>query len=348
MEITIKPYSAEYAAKCANLLQFLWKEEAQQREEHFKWGYTDNPNTKNKPLAVIAVNEHDEVVGFRGYHTLKYNFGGQLAKLAYIADTVVSPKARRMGIFENMTKKSFEYLKDNGAACISNLGPSWPPYYGYKKLGFEDLCEFRSVYYVSLYRYISEKFHSADLVEHINEKKTAGEITYQVATSIPVEILEQIPSKSGNKIESVKDLDNLVWKGEHPGPRYVYAWAVDNSGTIKTFFWFKASSATIYNLGLHYMPDKSIAKKTFKFFTKITKPVAVAAWSFALEKEDIKKLSSIGMHKIPYINKIRKNPPVIVRTLISNSDGSLNWTINGTDIKKNKNWSINKFDGDSF
>lgn len=56
----------------------------------------------------------------------------------------------------------------------------------------------------------------------------------------------------------------------------------------------------------------------------------------------------LGMHSIPFINKIRKNPPVLVRTLQTNQDGDLNWIVNGIDIRKVENWSISKLDLDSF
>ena len=54
------------------------------------------------------------------------------------------------------------------------------------------------------------------------------------------------------------------------------------------------------------------------------------------------------MYSIPFINKIRKNPPALIRALQENEDGSLNWIINGVDIRNIENWTISKIDLDSF
>ena len=54
MNITIKPYSQEYAKQCADLEQHLWKEDEKGRESRFDWAYTNCP-VHEKPLCVIVV-----------------------------------------------------------------------------------------------------------------------------------------------------------------------------------------------------------------------------------------------------------------------------------------------------
>ena len=94
--------------------------------------------------------------------------------------------------------------------------------------------------------------------------------------------------------------------------------------------------------------NSKILKKLFKTFCHNYRPAAIAAWDFALDEKNHKMLRMLGMHSIPFINKIRKNPPVLVRTLQTNQDGDLNWIVNGIDIRKVENWSISKLDLDSF
>ena len=156
MGITIKPYSQEYAKQCADLEQYLWKEDEQGREIRFDWAYTNCP-VHEKPLCVIAVDENDEVMGFRGYFMNKYVIGNTETLVAQLSDTVVSDKARRQGIFQKMTNFSLQYLKDNGVSSIINLSPSWPPYHGYKKISFEDLSQFHSKYKFGICNLINQK-----------------------------------------------------------------------------------------------------------------------------------------------------------------------------------------------
>ena len=94
MEITIKPYSAEYAGQCAELEKFLWKEDKRGREERFKWEYTDCPNY-DYPLCVIAVNEENEVLGFRGFFLNKFIFNDKIVFVIYHRGIKINGKRRR-------------------------------------------------------------------------------------------------------------------------------------------------------------------------------------------------------------------------------------------------------------
>ena len=233
--------------------------------------------------------------------------------------------------------------------CISDLGPSWPPYYGYKKLGFEDLCQFRSRYYVRLDYFIGNKLLGSRLNTNFSRSKTVENITYCVSDHAPEGVLSQLPATSHEgKIESIKDINNLLWKGSHPSAHYVYAYALNTRGELQSLYWLKTSDGMTYNMGLHFAQDNKMAKRLFRYFVRVCKASAVAAWSFALDANDQQLLKTLRMFKIPFINTIRKNPPVIVRSLKTKEDGSIDWMINGLDIRKPENWIINKYDGDSF
>ena len=351
MEITIKPYSAEYAGQCAELERFLWKEDKHSREERFKWEYTDCPNYDH-PLCVIAVNEENEVLGFRGYFINKFKIGKSVVRIALLADTVVSDKARRMGIFQKMTEFSLKYLSDNKISFILNLSPSWPPYHGYKKLGFEDLAPFHSKYRFSLINLFVQKVCRNDRTDWINKQEFTRPdvgLEFHLCQNITDDALKNVEAlRHTDKINSYLDFSNLKWRTKHPNGKYVYAYAKNSDGRLLSFMMLSTSDYYTYHLGLLLYDDLKTSKKLFKAFVREYKPAILAAWDFAVEDRERKFFSKSDFHSIPFINKVRKNPPALVRTLLKNEDGSLNWCVNGLDIRKVENWNLSKLDLDSF
>ena len=351
MGITIKPYSREYSGQCADLEQFLWREDKAGREIRFDWAYTNNPVYEN-PLCVIAVNEEDEVLGFRGYFLNKYRIGNEEFLVAQLSDTVVSSKARRQGIFQKMTDFSIDYLKENGVSLILNLSPSWPPYYGYKKIGFEDLGQFHSRYKFGFGSIIAEKLYGKNRGNWDQRKeavKAIGGLTYHIAPAVDKSVISQVRQLvSTSRIHSSLSPDILQWRTARPGKDYLYAFTMDASGRLQSFMMLSTSDFFNYNLGLYLTRKVETFKQLLRLFKKEYKPATIAAWDFALDETSKKLLKRMGMVPIPFINKIRKNPPALVRTLRTCEDGSLNWIIGGVDMRKVENWTINKFDLDSF
>lgn len=351
MNITIKPYSQEYAKQCADLEQHLWKEDEKGREIRFDWAYTNCP-VHEKPLCVIAVNEEDEVLGFRGYFLNKYRIGDEEFLVAQLSDTVVSDKARRQGIFQKMTDFSLDYLKDNGASLIINLSPSWPPYHGYKKIDFEDLSQFHSKYRFGFGNILTQKLLGKDRCDWKNRKEiltSKGGMTFHIASSIDQSVIAQVGQLvSTTHIHSSLSPDILKWRFVRPGKDYVYVYAVDASNKLHSFMMFCTTDYFNYQLGLCLSDQIESIRPIFRYFKKEYKPATIAAWDFALDETGRKLLNKMGVVSIPFINKIRKNPPALVRTLQTYEDGSLNWNIGGVDIRKVENWTINKFDLDSF
>ena len=351
MTVIVKPFSTEYLERCADLLQYLWKtENREQRINHFKWGYPLNPNNEGFIAAVIAVNEEDEVVGFRGFHLLKAYFGNNLERIAYIADTVVSPNARRQGIFQKMTEYSFKYLVENGIYCIGDLGPSWPPYHGNKKLAFEDLSDFHRKFRFSLTSLIIQKvFKKKREWNRIDEQYKKGTRQFFISTDVPDEVLHQVPNeKAEGVIYPCRDFANLRWKASHPGAKYIYCWSVDSQKRVDSFIWFKTKDGYGYTLGLYFSNNVHNLKQLFGFFDKVVRPSKTIVWTWALSdnaRQCIKKLHFVG---IPFLDSIKKNPPSLVRSLITNSDETINWSIEGIDIRNSYNWVVDKFEADSF
>ena len=111
---------------------------------------------------------------------------------------------------------------------------------------------------------------------------------------------------------------------------------------------FKTKDYYKYDLGLYLSASADTFVHLYRLFTRQYKPAIVAAWDFALDDESRSLLKKVGMVSIPFINKIRKNPPSLIRTLQTDQNGNLDWIIEGRDIRNAENWSIYKIDLDSF
>ena len=246
--IRIEPFKIEYAAGCAELLRFLWKGDKKEREERFKWAYLQNPFS-DEVLSVIAITENNEVVGFRGYFISEFKKENKNFLIAFIADTVVHEKIRRQGIFERMNIFSFDFLHQHGINIILNLTPSWPPYYGYKKLGFKDLSDFKSKYAFYPINHIKIN-HKKTNIKNIYIEKKQKNIVYTLSNQLPLKIARQIKnlSKESNLFEANLSETNLIWRSQRPSANYLYAYATNGDNMI-AFYWFKKIN-NIYHIGL--------------------------------------------------------------------------------------------------
>lgn len=275
--------------------------------------------------------------------------GGVENKIAYIADTVVSPDARRQGILMKMTRYSFEFLKENGIFCIGDLGPSWPPYHGYKKLGFEDLSLFNRKFRFYALPLIQQKLRHAVRQQKPDYQATTASGIVTISTSVGQDILSQLPdSRQEGVIRPCRDKATLKWKSEHPGAKYVYAYTTDAERQLKSFLWFKTSDNYRYIVGLCHTTDEDNLKTLYKTFCKQVRPSIVEIWTWALDGPMKRNVKALRFRSVPFINKIKKNPPAIVRSLLEDDTGQTDWVMAGIDIRKARNWVVDKFEADSF
>lgn len=347
MEIVIKPFEEKYTVQCADLEKYLWKEDADMRLKRFKWTYLDSPNYHSN-LSVIAVNENDEVMGFRGLFVNKFKVLGEDVVVAQIADTIVSPKARRMGIFNKMNVFAFKQLEKENVSFILDTGPSWPPYYGYKKLGFEDLAPFHNVYKYYVGRIIARKLGvSKKITNEIMEERRG--LRYYVTTQISDELLYKIEgSDNSDKIHSSVDFDNLKWRSQKPNKKYVYAYTLDSDNNIESFIMFSTVDFEFFSLGLLIGNNVDAFRYSMKLFEKVCNPTKVMAWDFAINDLHRYILSKLRFYPIPFLSKFRKNPPALVYSVQLNEEGYRNWIINGIDIRDINNWNLSRIDMDSY
>ena len=350
--IRIVPFEEKYADACAQLLGHLWKRDPERRRALFRWKYLENPN-RPAPLCLIALNEKDEVIAFRGYTADTVKMGAERHRVAKIADMTVHPSYRRRGLFERMTRLSADHLYTQGVGLILGLSPSWPTYYGYQKIGGEELSPFKSLF---RFGFISGAKHA---LSHwfgrlrrpapgtFLREKTKDGYRYVLSDKLDPELaarimaLQRLERPVGTELSG----EALVWHGKSPAARYVYAYACNPAGEPAAFFLLRTTDGFGYQLGCALFGDDKCAKELFRFFSRTMRPSVVAVWSFALAESRRRLLKKLGFWSIPFLWKMRKNPPVVaIRTDARKKD----WDIGGVNIRDIGSWEIDKLDNDSF
>lgn len=328
-EIIIKPYEPRYRNGVVDVLQYLWKFSEKERYERFDWLYGSNTNPSfDKILAVVAVNENDEVLGFRGWVPGIVWQNGEKYILARAADVVVSPKGRRQGIFSKMTTYSLDYLKNNGISGILNLSSNSQSNPGYIKLGWKPLRQLNIWYKIRFSPYL-----------RLSEKE---EFVYD---SHKVVLYPYIPK--GLKIKPDDSLcfsmneGQLDWYADRPNKEYVSAVSYSPDGEISSAFIIDAREK-VYGLIYFYSKDRKVGIYTFRKLCKRVRSRVIAVWGCALTADNTTLLHKLRFVQIPFYEKIRQIPPILVRSL--DTEEKKGWSIGDKDMRNINNWNINLID----
>lgn len=90
---------SEDLSQIAELEKHLWKEKLNEREKKLIWKYVNVP--EDKLLGAVAI-ENNEIIGFRGLVSSKWNTGGDTLKIIHFTDAVVSPDYRGKGVLSKL------------------------------------------------------------------------------------------------------------------------------------------------------------------------------------------------------------------------------------------------------
>lgn len=332
MIVKLVPYSDIYFGGVIKVLQYLWGQDEEERVKRFLWEYCQNPDSK-EVLAIIAIDEDERVIGFRGWVAGTVVIKNQFYTIARAADAVVHPDARRQGIFEKLTAYSIQYLKEHKISFIINLSSNKYSSPGNKKLGWQELSPYNIRYCINCFSMPKQKFVFSKL-------DTGNEI---------IEITDVLPEKMTvyKQVERLFSfsLDNgrLEWLLNRPQAHYIYAFSVNRDGALTSFFVLNGKNWKGC-LEFFYASDKRIALKVFRELKKVMPYRIIAVWSFALSNEQKELLRDLHFCRLPWYEKWKKRPPVLVKTLMMSEGGNDNWVLNGKDIRDVNNWVINMLD----
>ena len=329
--VKVIPYETRYLEGVIDVLQYIWNDNANDRSERFLWEYCQNPDY-NEVLSVIAIDENEKVVGFRGWVAGNVRVKDKFYKVVRAADAVVNPSSRRQGIFEKMTSYSIEYLKTKEISAIINLSSNKYSNSGNKKLGWEDLALFDIWYRINIFSYSKKNF-------------VPSKVNYKDGT---IEIFNKIPSSLVLPVQSTDFLSfsltekELRWQLERPNTHYIGACSVDKNGTLTSLFILNKANNK-YSMKYFYASDSKIASKVFNEMTKRISYRFISVWAFALPKEKKELLHKLRFHNVGY-KKLRNKPPVLIKTLLTSENGKEDWAIGGLDMRDISNWEINLID----
>ena len=333
MEIIIKPFEPKYREGVVDVLQFLWHEEQDERFAHFDWLYYENPNHP-ETLAVVAVDENDEVMGFRGWVPGIIKIDGNVFIVARAADVVVSPKARRQGVFSKMTVSSLSYLKDKGVHAILNLSSNSQSNPGYRKLGWVTMAKKNIWYQLLLPSFLSSK-------EYILKDKVQIKCGRHSVFLFPY-IPQGLRIPTSNELSFSMEDGQLDWYAKRPCTKYVTLTAYNEVGNLDALYIVDIEEK-MARLLYFYCNDTTNSKKYFGLLKPYIGRRIISAWGWALSEKNTKLLKKLGFIEIPFYEKIREKPPILVRS-IGDSNNDNNWKIGGRDIRDCDNWNINKID----
>ncbi len=327
----IKPYESKYCDGVIGLLKNLWPWEEEERYAHFNWEYYGNP-IHPEPLAVIAVNEVDEVIGFRGWVPGVVYSEGKKYLVARAADAVVSPLCRRQGVFSKMTVFSIEYLRKNGVDAILNLTSNSQSNPGNLKLGWNAIGQLNIWY----------KIVCPHRKNYLEEAVVINKNGYRI------ELIPNIPNEL--KVGDDSDLisfslaeGQLGWIGKKPGEKYLTALALREDGLIDSLFVFSINHGRKTSLQYLKVNDVKIAKQTFHLVCKYFTTGIISVWGMALSEKNAQFLKKVGFIQIPFYEKLRKKPPILVRT-IGNPAEQQGWILGKKDIRDIRNWQLMSLD----
>jgi hypothetical protein len=331
MEIIVKPYESRYHESVIDVLKHLWDFPKKERMDRFDWLYESNTNPSfREPLAVIAVNEDDEVIGFRGWVPGIVWIDGVKYVIARAADVVVAPKGRRQGVFSKMTVFSLSYLRGKGIDGILNLSSNSQSNPGYLKLGWKALVQLNIWYHFRFRSFIPLK--DGKVYENNNQR---------------IEIFSYIPKglviPSDEYISFSMNDGQLDWYANRPNKQYVTSVSYDVKGDITSVFVIDISlkvPALIYS---YYINDIKICKLAFNLLCRRVQSRIISTWGWALSNKQSMMLHKIGFIQIPFYEKLKKKPPILIRA-IGNEEDVSGWCIGNKDMRVIGNWSIQMID----
>lgn len=327
MAVEVKPYEPKYRDGIVEVLKDLWPWTLEQRYERFDWEYYSNPSHP-EPLAVVAVNDKDEVLGFRGWVPGIVNSNKKSYLVARAADVVVAPKGRRQGIFSKMTTYSIDYLRSNGVDAILNLSSNEQSNPGYIKLGWQSIGQL-NIWYKVVWP------HRKRILKEKTVIKTEG---YQI------ELIPYIPSdlnvaSNTDRIYLSMSEGQLAWMGKMPGNSFLTALSRRNDGTIDNVFVFGIGQGRKTTLFYMDVKNEQFGVKTFRKACEYLTPGVISAWGMALDERNAEFLKKKGFIKLPFFEKIRKKPPILVRS-INNIEKDAGWFLGDLDIRNINNWQL--------
>lgn len=348
-------YHEKYRSQVISLQGYLWGGDHNTNVQYFKWKYEDNPFCE-VPEGIIALY-NDRVIGFRGFFPLGWQVNQKSMKILHLADTVVHPEHRRMGILSIMNTVAIRIYKESEYVAIINLSASKKPTGAYIKQGWIPLVD-KKFYYKNRFNFpiqalvvfsfrLLRKF-SFDKYFLKTKEGQFGEIEVSKSPSTN-EMLEIINNQ--------KDNDYLIRLNKND---FFLKWRYNNIKRNYLFYYLRKNYRlqgyiVVQNYGRYVRivdyseREENAIKQILKFLLRSKNIVRYEIWGINISKKFKSNLEDVGFKNyIPrqYIeNKVTFIPPILISPVKENYSDS-DWIVNSIDIRQSKNWEINEICSD--
>lgn len=343
-DIVTRRYDSQYKEGVVRLQnRFSPARDFAQERAEFEWFYEQNPYMKKVGLnpLFIATNDHDMVVGARGYSLLKYQIRGAEFYSLGASKAIVHPDYRRQGIFERLNLYSLNYLQQYPEIkTFLNLSSNRFSTPGYLKLGWIPLAP-------------KTYMHCFNLVPKARNNNIQASLTIKRALltiESPNDKLADLYASSvsaTDRFSLKRDRTYYSWRFNCPGARFLFG-RLTVGGQLLAY-------AVIQDLGTSFRiveyqyTDLQQLKTLIKGLKKALPCRWLSIWALSRQKQELAAFRQLGfLHVNQLLAKFLGRPKqyALVRPNVLNP-GEADWRICGKDIRQISNWDLYYADVDS-
>ncbi len=342
MDYQIIPFSDKYKTSLIRLLGYMWKDLSEnQIKKKFEWRYELNPFQK-KAYICLAIDETDNVVGFRAFVVQEFCLKNEKIKIFNPADAIIHPEHRRKGIFSKLTNMLIETVAANDdRGLILNLSSNEKSTPGYLKLGWRRTNGVKKYGYKVSAKNLLASRKEREIEEH-KGNSTYG--TFELTNVIKAEQLGKVDvniSAHANTIQNCRSEAYYRWRYEQVPDKdsYFFTYLIDK-GKITAYAIIKKHSTIQYSL----MEHGAETQFSFKFMIdKVVKKVQIPilrSWMINQESQEVLSKCGFYTEKPWMLNLLKKERLSVLARPAVESPTDEDFFLNDIDILDINNWNI--------
>lgn len=301
----IKEYTPEYKEKVFKLRRAVYNESFD--DEEWEWKFKSS-------RILIATNDNDDVISLRPTVLLKLKFNDQEITAGMNVDVMTHPDYRRLGIFSDLVKNSFQMLKEAEVPIVYTF-PNQFSFPGYIKrikwshtasipllvrvIKPENIIKsyFKNSTLINILNPIATTFNNIIFDRSYNLKNNDISVSQIPFFGKEFDILWYDLSKTF-KISVIRDSHYLNWRyTERPGYDYKI-FSATNNGALKGYMVLRNDEMFGLNLGL--IVDL-IAENDETCYCLINKAIEM------FKKSEMDIVGCLMLENSPYFNIIKKS-----------------------------------------
>lgn len=345
MQYQLLKYSNDYKSSLLELLSIMWNGLTDEEIiKKFEWRYEQNP-AHDQPYIFIAVDNENEVVGFRAFVLQEFCKGSKNIKVFNPADAIVHPDHRRKGLFSKLTNALIEQISDEKRrGVVLNLSSNEKSTPGYLKLGWSRTNGQKRYAYKVSPKYFATK---SDLTSFNRSEEVIDRGSVVISYKVEIDQLSLF-AKCGEDqpsyFENCRTKEYFYWRYKLAPDRDDYYSAYLKTDRVKAYVVLKRLSEYQFSLEEYDAGSAAELNQLIKKVVDTLKIPILRTWM--INKSDHELLSTCGfLRETSLILKLtgKKRLPILIRpTVLQPVAGD--FIYDGLDIRDMNNWRIQKAD----